>query len=95
MRGVLFGVSRWRKPFFLALSCTVTDRLHDEDNTVALMATMGKRLVEELGAAAIVLGCGATTGPAAHLGRELDVPVLNPALTAAGHARMLASLGLP
>jgi allantoin racemase len=77
-----------------ALRCTVADFLHDEEGSVALTIAAGKQLVSEQGAEAIVLGCGATTGLAARMGRELGVPVLDPGLTAAKYAEMLVSLGL-
>lgn len=77
-----------------ALPCTVADFLHDEDRAVTLAVAAGKRLVEDQGAEAIVLGCGATTGLAARMGRELGVPVIDPGLTAARYAEMLVALGL-
>lgn len=77
-----------------ALTCTVAEILHDEDTAVALAVSAGKRLVEDQGAEAIVLGCGATTGLAARMGRELGVPVLDPGLIAAKYAEMLVALGL-
>src|SRR5262249_14573343 len=77
-----------------ALTCTVADFLHDEDNAVAMIVATGKRLVEDQGAEAIVLGCGATTGLAARMARELGVPVLDPGLVAAKYAEMLVALGL-
>ena len=76
------------------LSCTVADFLHDEDRSVAVTIAEGKRLVEEQGAEAIILGCGATTGLAARMSGELGVPVLDPGLVAAKYAEMLVSLGL-
>src|SRR5215813_13107136 len=69
-----------------ALTCTVAEILHDEDTAVALAVSAGKRLIEDQGAEANVLGCGATTGLAARLGRELGVPVLDPGLIAAKYA---------
>src|SRR5262244_3847164 len=77
-----------------ALTCTVADFLHHEDRAVALTIAEGKRLVEELGAEAIVLGCGATTGLAGRMSDELGVPVLDPGLIAAKYAEMLVALGL-
>jgi len=77
-----------------ALTCTVADFLHHEDRAVALTIAEGKRLVEELGAEAIVLGCGATTGLAGRMREELGVPVLDPGLIAAKYAEMLVALGL-
>jgi allantoin racemase len=77
-----------------ALGCTVADFLHDEDHAVALTVAAGKRLVQDQGAEAIVLGCGATTGLAARMGRELGVPVLDPGLVAAKYAEILVALGL-
>jgi allantoin racemase len=77
-----------------ALTCTVADFLHDEENAVGLMLAAGKRLIEDQGAEAIVLGCGATTGLASRLGRALGVPVLDPGLTAVKYAEMLVALGL-
>ena len=77
-----------------ALTCTVAEILHDEDAAVALAVSAGKRLVEDQGAEAIVLGCGATTGLAARMAGELGVPVLDPGLIAAKYAEMLVALGL-
>jgi allantoin racemase len=77
-----------------ALACTVADFLHDEDRSVAAAVAEGKRLVEEEGAEAIVLGCGATTGLAGRMSGELGVPVLDPGLIAAKYAEMLVALGL-
>ena len=77
-----------------ALSCTVADFLHDEDRAVAMTVAEGKRLVSDAGAEAIVLGCGATTGLAPRMARELGVPVIDPGLTAAKYAEMLVALGL-
>ena len=72
----------------------MADFLHDEEGSVAQTIAAGKQLVNEQGAEAIVLGCGATTGLAARRGRELGVPVLDPGLTAAKYAEMLVALGL-
>ena len=77
-----------------ALACTVADLLHDEARSLELMTTEGRRLIEEAGAEAIVLGCGASTGMAARLGDALGVPVLDPGLVAAKYAEMLVALGL-
>ena len=41
-----------------------------------------------------MLGCGATTGLAERMQRELGVPVLDPGLIAAKYAEMLVALGL-
>jgi allantoin racemase len=68
--------------------------LHDEDNAVAMMVTLGRQLLEEQGAEALVLGCGATTGLAARVAQQLAVPVLDPGLTAVKYAEMLVDLGL-
>ena len=76
------------------LKCTVADFLHDEDNAVAMIIDMGRRLVEEQGAEALVLGCGSATGLAARVSQELNIPVLDPGLTAVKHAEMLVDLGL-
>ena len=76
------------------LKCTVADFLHDEDNAVAMMVSMGRQLMEEQGAEALVLGCGSTTGLAAQVANELDIPVLDPGLTALKYAEMLLALGL-
>jgi allantoin racemase len=48
----------------------------------------------EQGAEALVLGCGATTGLAARITQALDIPVLDPGLTAVKYAEMLVDLGL-
>jgi allantoin racemase len=76
------------------LQCTVADFLHDEDNAVAMTVTMGRQLMENQGAEALVLGCGATTGLAARVADELGIPVLDPGLTAVKYAEMLVDLGL-
>ena len=76
------------------LKCTVADFLRDEESAVAMMTTMGHQLMEEQGAEAIVLGCGATTGLASRVARELGIPVLDPGLTAFKYAEMLVDLGL-
>jgi allantoin racemase len=55
---------------------------------------MGRHLMEKQGAEALVLGCGATTGLAARVTRELGIPVLDPGLTAVKYAEMLVDLGL-
>ena len=54
-----------------------------------MMVTLGRQLLEEQGAEALVLGCGATTGLAARVARELAIPVLDPGLTAVKYAEML------
>jgi allantoin racemase len=76
------------------LKCTVADLLHDEDNAVAMMVALGRQLLEDQGAEALVLGCGATTGLAARVTQELAIPVLDPGLTAVKYAEMLVDLGL-
>lgn len=76
------------------LKCTVADFLHDEDNAVAMTVAMGRQLMEEHEAEALVLGCGATTGLAARITHELGIPVLDPGLTAVKYAEMLVDLGL-
>ena len=38
------------------LKCTVADFLHDEDNAVAMIVAMGRRLMDDQGAEALVLG---------------------------------------
>ena len=76
------------------LKCTVADFLHDEANALAMLITTGRHLVEEQGAEALVLGCGATTGLASRMAQALGVPVLDPGLTAVKYAEMLVDLGL-
>jgi allantoin racemase len=76
------------------LECTVADFLHDEDNAVAMTVAMGRQLMTERGAEALVLGCGATTGLASRVTEELGIPVLDPGLTAVKYAEMLVALGL-
>lgn len=76
------------------LQCTVADFLHDEDNAVAMTVNMGRQLMGNEGAEALVLGCGATTGLAARVADELGIPVLDPGLTAVKYAEMLVDLGL-
>jgi allantoin racemase len=76
------------------LQCTVADFLRDEAQAVAMITTLGRQLMEEQGAEALVLGCGATTGLASQVARELGIPVLDPGLTAFKYAEMLVDLGL-
>ena len=76
------------------LQCTVADFLHNEDSAVAMTVAMGRTLMAEQGAEALVLGCGATTGLAARVTHELGIPVLDPGLTAMKYAEMLVDLGL-
>jgi allantoin racemase len=77
-----------------ALKCTVADLLHDEDNAVAMIIALGRQLIDEQGAEALILGCGATTGLASRVSGALELPVLDPGLTAVKYAEMLVSLGL-
>ena len=76
------------------LKCTVADFLHDEDNALAMIIATGRHLMEEQGAEALVLGCGATTGLAPRIAHALGIPVLDPGLTAVKYAEMLVDLGL-
>ena len=76
------------------LKCTVADFLHDADNALAMLIATGRQLMEEQGAEAIVLGCGATTGLAPRIAQALGIPVLDPGLTAVKYAEMLVDLGL-
>ena len=76
------------------LQCTVADFLHDEDDAVAMTVAMGRQLMDEQGAEALVLGCGATTGLAPRIADQLGIPVLDPGLTAVKYAEMLVDLGL-
>lgn len=76
------------------LKGTVADFLHDEDNAVAMMIAMGRQLMDKRGAEALVLGCGSTTGLADRVSQALDIPVLDPGLTAIKYAEMMVDLGL-
>jgi allantoin racemase len=76
------------------LACSVTDFLRDESRAVEMAAGMGKKLMDEQGAEALVLGCGATTGLAPQLSKALGIPVLDPGRTAVKFAEMLVDLGL-
>ena len=76
------------------LKCTVADFLHDERNAVAMIASRGRQLMDDHGAEALILGCGATTGLAAPITEALEIPVLDPGLTAVKYAEMLVDLGL-
>ena len=64
------------------------------DGDVVGRDLMGRRLVEEQGAEALVLGCGSATGLAARVSQDLNIPVLDPGLTAVKYAEMLVDLGL-
>jgi allantoin racemase len=76
------------------LSCTVTDFLRDEGRAVDMAVDMGKRLMDEHGAEALVLGCGATSGLGPQLSKALGIPVVDPGRTAVKFAEFLVDLGL-
>ena len=76
------------------LSCTVMDFLRDEGRAVDMAVDMGKRLMDEHGAEALVLGCGATSGLGPRLSNALGIPVLDPGRTAVKFAELLVDLGL-
>jgi allantoin racemase len=76
------------------LACSVTDFLRDQDRSVQMIVDMGKKLMDEQGAEALVLGCGATTGLAPQVMKALGIPVLDPGQTAVKFAEMLVDLGL-
>jgi allantoin racemase len=59
-----------------------------------MIVDMGKRAMDEQGAEALVLGCGATTGLAPQVSKALGIPVLDPGRTAVKFAEMLVDLGL-
>src|SRR5215510_15826475 len=44
------------------LACSVTDFLRDDGRAVQMAVDLGRKVMDEQGAEAIVLGCGATTG---------------------------------
>jgi allantoin racemase len=76
------------------LACSVTDFLRDESRAVEMIADMGKKVMDEQAAEALVLGCGATTGLAPQVAEILGIPVLDPGRTAVKFAEMLVDLGL-
>jgi allantoin racemase len=59
-----------------------------------MIIALGRQLIDEQGAEALILGCGATTGLASRVSGALELPVLDPGLTAVKYAEMLVSLGL-
>jgi allantoin racemase len=76
------------------LACGVTDFLRDEVRAIEMAVDMGKKVIQEHGAEAIVLGCGTTSGLAPQLSGALGIPVLDPGRTAVKFAEMLVDLGL-
>jgi allantoin racemase len=76
------------------LACSVTDFLRDEARAVEMAVDMGKKVMDECGAEALVLGCGTTSGLAPQLSKALGIPVLDPGRTAVKFAEMLLDLGL-
>lgn len=76
------------------LEVTVAEFFRAPERAADRVAEVGRSTIEEDGAQAIVLGCGATTGLAAALTDRLGVPVLDPGLVALKHAEMLVDLGL-
>src|SRR5215471_6243911 len=75
-------------------ACTVTDFLRDEGRAVDMAVDMGRKVMDEHGAEAIVLGCGTTSGLAPRISTALGIPVLDPGRTAVKFAEMLVDLGL-
>jgi allantoin racemase len=76
------------------LACSVMDFVRDEGRAVQMIVDMGKQLMDDQGAEALVLGCGATTGLAPQVSKVLGIPVLDPGQTAVKFAEMLVDLGL-
>ena len=76
------------------LEVTVAEFFRQPVRAVALTSEAGRRAVDEHGAQALLLGCGATTGLAAAVSAQLGVPVLDPGLVALKYAEMLVELGL-
>jgi allantoin racemase len=76
------------------LDVTVAEFFRQPGRAADRTAEVGRAAIENHGAEAIVLGCGATTGLAASLTRRLGVPVLDPGLVALKHAEMQVDLGL-
>ncbi len=76
------------------LEVTVAEFFRQPERAMDLTTAAGAAAIEDHGAQALVLGCGATTGLAAELTHRLGVPVLDPGLVALKHAEMLVDLGL-
>ena len=76
------------------LEVTVAEFFREPERAVELTAKAGAAAINDHGAEAVVLGCGATTGLAAAVSDRLGVPVLDPGLVALKHAEMLVDLGL-
>ena len=76
------------------LDVTVAEFFRQPDRAADRLAAVGRAAIDDAGAEAIVLGCGATTGLASSLTTQLGVPVLDPGLVALKHAEMLVDLGL-
>lgn len=76
------------------LPCTVTDFLREESHAVDIAVQTGRKVMDEWGAEAIVLGCGTTSGLAPRISQALGIPVLDPGRTAVKFAEMLVDLGL-
>lgn len=76
------------------LDVTVAEFFREPDRAAAELEAVGRASIDEHGAEALVLGCGATTGLAALVTERLGVPVLDPGLVALKHAEMLVDLGL-
>ncbi|MGI9612605.1 MAG: aspartate/glutamate racemase family protein [Acidimicrobiales bacterium] len=76
------------------LDVTVAEFFREPDRAADALEAVGRASIDEHGAEAFVLGCGATTGLAASVTERLGVPVLDPGLVALKHAEMLVDLGL-
>ncbi len=76
------------------LEVTVAEFFRHPDHAADRLEQVGRTAIDDRGAEALVLGCGATTGLAATVSDRLGVPVLDPGLVALKHAEMLHDLGL-
>lgn len=76
----------------LAVGLGVED-LGDEDVTLARMTEVGRRLIDDMGADVLVMGCAGMARYRSRLEETLDLPVVDPTQAAAGMAITASRLG--
>ena len=72
---------------------SVVQELGDEDVTLGRMTEVGRRLVDDLGADVLVMGCAGMARYRGRLEETLGLPVVDPTQAAAGMAITASRLG--
>jgi len=77
-----------------SIGLTVLEITENEEKCMSLLSNAGKRAIREDGADVLVLGCTGLSGFAEKLQRELNVPVVEPSISALKMAEILISMKL-